>query len=101
MVTGLLTAFQTHLAENPLPSRWRQGASAKTIEGYVQGISIFLCWWQGSFGEVLTMDSLRFDPFRLNLKVLQDFLSWLQTTQRYSASLRAFCRYLISTGMDK
>jgi len=105
MVTGLLTAFQIHLAENPLPSRRRQGASAKTIQGYVQDISIFLRWWQGSFGEELSMDALQSDPFRLNRKVLQDFLSWLQTTQRYSAStvlryaasLRAFCQYLIST----
>ena len=39
MVTGILSAFQTHLAENPLPSRRRQGASAKTIQGYVQDIS--------------------------------------------------------------
>jgi hypothetical protein len=51
MVTGLLAAFQTHLAENPLPSRRRQGASAKTIQGYVQDISIFLRWWQGSFAK--------------------------------------------------
>jgi len=103
MVTGLLSAFQTHLAENPLPSRRRQGASAKTIQGYVQDISIFLRWWQGSIGEELTIDALRPDPFRLNRKVLQDFLSWLQTTKgysastvlRYAASLRAFCQYLI------
>ncbi len=47
MVTGLLTSFQIHLAENPLPSRRRQGASAKTIQGYVQDVSIFLRWWQG------------------------------------------------------
>jgi integrase/recombinase XerC len=105
MVTGLLTSFQIHLAENPLPSRRRQGASAKTIQGYVQDVSIFLRWWQGSFGEELTMDTLRSDPFRLNRKGLQDFLSWLQATQgysastvlRYAASLRAFCQYLIST----
>ena len=105
MVISLLTAFQIHLAENPLPSRRRQGASAKTIQGFVQDKSIYLRWWQGSFGEDLIMDVLRSDPFRLNRKVLQDFLSWLQTTQRYSAStilrdvasLRAFCQYLIST----
>ena len=105
MVTGLLAAFQIHLAENPLPSRRRQGASTKTIQGYVQDVSIFLRWWQGSFGEELTLDTLKADPFRLNRKVLQDFLAWLQTTQRYSAStilryaasLRAFCQYLIRT----
>jgi hypothetical protein len=33
MVTGLLTAFQIHLPENPLPSRRQQGAFAKTIQG--------------------------------------------------------------------
>jgi len=47
MVTGLLTAFQIHLAENPLPSRRRQGAAPKTIQGYAQDISIFLRWWEG------------------------------------------------------
>jgi site-specific recombinase XerD len=50
------------------------------------------------------MDVPRSDVFRLNREVLQDFLSWLQTTQRYlastilryAASLRAFCQYLIN-----
>ena len=103
MTNPILESFRLSLAENPLPSRRRQGAAAKTIQGYAQDISIFLRWWQGSFGEDLTLDILRQDPFRLNRKVLQDFLSWLQTTQgysastvlRYAASLRAFCQYLI------
>jgi site-specific recombinase XerD len=101
-VSNILSAFQNHLAENPLPSRRRQGAAAKTIQGYVQDISIFLRWWQGSFGDDLTIESLQADPFRLNRKILQDFLAWLQTTKgysastvlRYSASLRAFCQFL-------
>jgi site-specific recombinase XerD len=103
MTTKLLDAFRLHLAENPLPSRRRQGAAAKTIQGYLQDVSIFLRWWQGTFGEELTIESLRADPFRLNRKTLQDFLSWLQTTQgyaastvlRYAASLRAFCQFLL------
>jgi site-specific recombinase XerD len=98
-----METFRVYLAENPLPSRRRQGAAAKTIQGYVQDVSIFLRWWQGTFGEELTIESLQADPFRLNRKVLQDFLSWLQTTQgysastvlRYAASLRALCQYLI------
>jgi len=106
MTNPILSTFQIYLAENPLPSRRRQGAAAKTIQGYVQDVSIFLRWWQGSFGEELTIELLQTDPFRLNRKVLQDFLSWLQTTQgysastvlRYAASLRAFCQYLI--GID-
>jgi site-specific recombinase XerC len=72
------------------------GACSKTIQGYNQDKSIFLRWWQGGFIEELTIDGLRSDPFRLNRKVSQDFLSWLQTTQRYSASLQAFCQYLLS-----
>lgn len=100
---NLLDAFRVHLTENPLPSRRRQGAAAKTIQGYLQDVSIFLRWWQGTFGEELAIESLRADPFRLNRKTLQDFLSWLQTTQgyaastvlRYAASLRAFCQFLM------
>ncbi len=106
MTNPLLSAFQIHLTENPLPSRRRQGASEKTIRGYVQDVTIFLRWWRGGFGDDLTLETLQQDPFRLNRKVLQDFLSWLQTTQgysastvpRYAASLRAFCQYLLTTG---
>jgi integrase/recombinase XerC len=100
---NLLSAFRLSLAENPLPSRRRQGAAAKTIQGYVQDVSIFMRWWRGSFGDDLTIESLQADPFRLNRKGLQDFLSWLQINQgysastvlRYAASLRAFCQYLL------
>jgi integrase/recombinase XerC len=100
---NLLSAFCLSLAENPLPSRRRQGAAAKTIQGYVQDVSIFMRWWRGSFGDNLTIESLQADPFRLNRKALQDFLSWLQINQgysastvlRYAASLRAFCQYLL------
>jgi hypothetical protein len=45
MTNTFLYAFQLHLAENPLPSRRRQGAAEKTIHGYVQDVSIFLRWW--------------------------------------------------------
>jgi site-specific recombinase XerD len=98
----ILGSFHLYLVWKPLPSRRRQGAAAKTIQGYVQDVSIFVRWWQGTFGDELTVEALRADPFRLNRKVLQDFLSWLQTTQgysastvlRYAASLRAFCFFL-------
>ncbi|MGD0879870.1 MAG: tyrosine-type recombinase/integrase [Anaerolineales bacterium] len=102
MTNPILSTFQIYLTENPLPSRRRQGASGKTIQGYVQDMTIFLRWWRGTFGEELTLDTLRGDPLCLNRKALQDFLSWLQATQgyqastvlRYAASLRAFCQYL-------
>ena len=100
--TDLLSSFKIYLSENPLPTRRRQGASAKTIQGYSQDVSIFLRWWKGTFGEELTIEALRVDPFRLNRKTLQDFLAFLQTTLKYSAStvlryaasLRAFCQFL-------
>jgi integrase/recombinase XerC len=102
MTNPILETFRLSLTDNPLPSRRRQGAAAKTIQGYVQDVSIFLRWWQGTFGDDLTLEALRADPFRLNRKALQDFLAWLQTTQglsastvlRYAASLRAFCQFL-------
>jgi len=70
-------------------------------------MTIFLRWWQGTFGEELTLESLQADPYRLNRKMLQDFLAWLQTTRRYSAStvlryaasLRAFCQFLAASEM--
>jgi integrase/recombinase XerC len=104
---NILSAFRLSLTENPLPSRRRQGASAKTVQGYVQDVSIFLRWWQGTFGEELTREALQADPFRLNRKTLQDFLSWLQITQgysastvlRYAASLRAFCQFLAGSDL--
>ena len=100
----ILGSFHLYLVWNNLPSRRRQGAAPKTIQGYVQDISIFVRWWQGTFGEELTLGVLKADPFRLNRKVLQEFLAWLQTTQgyaastvlRYAASLRAFSHYLQS-----
>jgi integrase/recombinase XerC len=103
MTNPILYTFQSFLSENPLPSRRRQGASGKTIQGYIQDVTIFLRWWRGTFGDELTLEALQADPFCLNRKAFQDFLSWLQTTQgyqastvlRYAASLRAFCQYLV------
>lgn len=98
----LLNTFKNWLLTNPLPSRRRQGAAAKTVQGYVQDISIFLRWWRGTFAQPLTIEALQDDPYILNRKTIQDFLSWLQTTQgyaastvlRYASSLGAFCRFL-------
>ena len=103
----MLEGFQIHLVENPLPSRVRGGASEKTVRGYVQDISIFLRWWKQTKGKELTAASLQADPFQMHRKVLNDFLSWLQTSKkyrastvlRYAASLRAFCGYLIHFGL--
>jgi site-specific recombinase XerD len=102
----ILGSFHLYMVWNNLPSRRQQGAAPKTIQGYVQDMSIFVRWWQGSFDESLTLEAIKADPFRLNRKTLQDFLAWLQTTQgyaastvvRYAASLRAFCHYLQSEG---
>lgn len=82
----MLDDFRDYLLNNPLPSRKRQGASAKTIQGYAQDVSIFLRWWQGSFGEDLSIETLKADPYLLNRKAIQDFLSWLQTTKGYAAA---------------
>jgi len=106
-MSQLLTAFQAFLSESPLPSRRRQGAAAKTIQGYVQDVSIFLRWWRETFGEDLDAQRLRADPYRLNRKAMQDFLAWLQTVRgyaastvlRYAASLGAFCRFLQERGL--
>jgi integrase/recombinase XerC len=98
----MIEEFREYLLANPLPSRKRQGASAKTIQGYGQDVSIFLRWWWGTFGDELTLDALKADPYLLNRKAIQDFLSWLQTTKgyaantvlRYASSLGAFTRWL-------
>lgn len=103
----LLSHFRTWLESNPLPSRRRQGAAQKTIQGYVQDISIFLRWWKGTMGEDLMPESLAQDPYILNRKTLQDFLAWLQTTRgyaastvlRYASSLSAFSRFLQEQGI--
>lgn len=99
---SIVQNFRTSMADNPLPSRRRQGAAQKTIDGYIQDILIFLRWWKQTNGEELSEEVLQKDPFILNRKVLQDFLAWLHTSQgyaaatilRYSASLRAFTFYL-------
>lgn len=99
---NIVQNFRTSMADNPLPSRRRQGAAQKTIDGYIQDILIFLRWWKQTNGEELSEEVLQADPFILNRKLLQDFLAWLHTSQgyaaatilRYSASLRAFTIYL-------
>ena len=102
---NLLDDFRLHLTEHPLPSRRTTGASAKTINDYVQDLRLFLRWWEGTFGDPLTLELLKRDPYQVNRKSLQDFLSWLQVAQRYqaatviryAASLRAFCVFLQQT----
>jgi len=106
LIYPILGSFDLYLIWSNLPSCRRHGAAPKTIHGYVQDILIFLRWWRCTFGEELTLDKLKADPFRLNRKVLQDFLAWLQITQgyaastvlRYAASLRAFCQFLQNEG---
>jgi site-specific recombinase XerC len=102
----MIEEFRAYLLANPLPSRKRQGASDKTIQGYTQDVSIFLRWWSGTFGEDLSLASLQADPYLLNRKAIQDFLSWLQTTKgyaaatvlRYASSLTAFTHWLQDIG---
>lgn len=103
----MLEEFKSHLMNNPLPSRRRQGAAARTVQGYVQDVSIFMRWWRETFGENLNAHLLRTDPYRLNRKAIQGFLAWLQTVRgytastvlRYASSLGAFCRFLQEQGI--
>ena len=68
---NILVAFEDYMNAAPLPSRTREGAAEKTIRGYVRDVSDFLQWWKQIEGEVLTVESLRKDPFCLNKKFLQ------------------------------
>lgn len=101
----LLHNFVNYLENNPLPTRRRAGASPRTIKGYAQDVSIFLRWWKQSFESDLTLALLHQDPYKLNKKTIQDFMTWLEVSQnlsastilRYAASLRAFSEYLAAT----
>ena len=96
----LLEAFNEHMNTSPLPSRMRTGASEKTIRGYVRDVRNFLIWWQQTEGEALSFDSLRRDPFALNKKVIQDYVSHMEkkvensTVLRNVSALRAFSKFL-------
>lgn len=105
----LLTPFEQHLLNSPLPSRRRSGASNTTVRGYVQDVSIFLRWCQQTTGSEITRE-LESDPYQLNKKLIQDFIAWLRqpprryavsTVLRYTASLRAFAQYLQAAGIIK
>ncbi len=102
----LLQDFQSYMQSNPLPTRHRMGAAEKTISGYMHDISIFLRWWKQTFATELDIKQLKKDPFLLNKKTLQDFLTWLGTSRQYAAStilrhaasLRSFSDYLLAIG---
>ena len=85
---------------NPLPSRTREGASEKTIIGYMHDVSNFLEWWKQTEGETLTVEYLRKDPFALNKKIIQDYVNHLEkkveisTLLRKVSALRAFVKFL-------
>jgi site-specific recombinase XerD len=97
-----LDNFGHFLLTKPSPGRRNKKASAQTVRGYLADVTAFLAWWQQSDGYELTEDSLRADPYAINLKVLQDYLGWLEvvrkcgvtTILRHAASLRAFTFYL-------
>ena len=97
---SILVAFEEFLNDNPLPSRTREGASEKTIKGYVHDVNDFLQWWKQTEGEALTIDYLRKDPFVLNKKIIQDYVNHLErsvaisTLLRKVSSLRAFIKFL-------
>jgi site-specific recombinase XerD len=63
-------------------------------------VNDFLQWWKQSEGEELTIDSLRNDPFSLNKKSIQDYVTYLErrvgiaTLLRKVSSLRAFVKFL-------
>jgi integrase/recombinase XerD len=96
----ILQDFEDYLDANPLPSRSRAGASAKTIKGYVHDVGDFLKWWKQTEGEDLTIKSLCQDPFALNKKAIQDYINYIEkrveisTVLRKVSALRAFVRFL-------
>jgi site-specific recombinase XerD len=100
----LLLDFQTHMQSNPLPTRRSLGVADKTIKGYVYDLSIFLRWWELVHTAKLDTGHLKNNPSLLNKKKLQDFLTWLETDRKYTAStilrhaasLRSFSDYLIA-----
>ena len=100
----MLQDFVNYLENNHLPTRRRAGASPKTVKGYAQDIGVFLRWWKQSSTRDLTLALLLEDPYQLNKKTVQDFMTWLEVPQnlaastilRYAASLRAFSEYLIN-----
>ena len=97
---NILVAFEEFMNDHPLPSRTREGASEKTIKGYVHDVNDFLQWWKQTEGDALTMDYLRKDPFILNKKIIQDYVNHLErsvaisTLLRKVSSLRAFVKFL-------
>jgi site-specific recombinase XerD len=102
----IFEAFRLYLENTPLPAR-AGTASAKTISGYIQDVSIFLRWSEQSFGQAVTLSSMRQTADQPDQGIFQGFLAWLQSTQgcsantisRYAASLRAFIRFLCSQGV--
>jgi site-specific recombinase XerD len=97
---NIIVVFEEYMNTAPLPSRTREGASEKTIKGYVRDVSDFLQWWKQSVGEALTAEFLRKDPFALNKKTIQDYVNYLErsvaiaTLLRKVSSLRAFVKFL-------
>jgi integrase/recombinase XerC len=97
---NILEAFEDHLRDSSLPSRLRAGASDNTIRGYVHDLHDFLNWWEETEGAPLTASLLRRDPFKLNKKLIQNYIHSLEcrvgaaTVLRKASSLRAFTKYL-------
>ena len=100
---NILQAFEDYMNANPLPSRTREGASEKTIKGYVHDLNDFLEWWKQTEGETLAVEYLRKDPFALNKKLIQDYVNRLEkkveisTVLRKVSALRAFVKFLQTT----
>lgn len=97
---NILQAFQDHLDTNPLPSRQSEGASDKTVKGYVNDMTDFIQWWKQTEGEELSIEYLRKDPFSLNKKVIQDYINQLEkkvaiaTVLHKVSALRAFVKFM-------
>ena len=68
---NILVAFEEFMNDNPLPSRTREGASDKTIKGYVHDVNDFLQWWKQTEGVAFTIEYLRKDPFALREDTLR------------------------------
>jgi site-specific recombinase XerD len=96
----ILEAFEDHLRDSSLPSRLRAGASDNTIRGYIHDLHDFLNWWEETEDTPLTVSLLSRDPFKLNKKLIQNYVHSLEgrvgtaTVLRKTSSLRAFTKFL-------
>jgi len=100
---SILGSFHLYSSGTTCHPAARQGA-ARRPSRLRQDISIFLRWWQGTFGET-DSGCRKADPFRLNRKTIQD--SWPgcklpRVMRQHCAALccqpAGFCQFLQNEG---